>query len=238
MAIPSLQDAISGFFGPAAVIDAVFSSWIANIYLLIVSAAIFVCCLSIMTSTVRLAFGMSRDNQLPFSKTMAKVNPRLHTPIGACIGVAVMAAIPFLQFAGATTIAVAATAMIYISYFLGNIAVMRARAKGWPKTDAPFKLGGWGKIVNALALVWGGAMIVNLMWWTSDAASLRVLTNPTAKQSDYGYGQLVNFHIGFLNSIPLMELIIGVILIVGVIYYATVGKDKEFAMVVPPEEIT
>ena len=238
MAIPSLQVAISEFWTPATVIDAVFTSWIADVYLLIVSAAIFVCCLAIMTSTVRLAFGMSRDNQLPFSKTMAKVNPRLHTPIGACIGVAVLAAIPFLQFAGATVIAVAATAMIYISYFLGNIAVMRARAKGWPKTDAPFKLGGWGKIVNVLALVWGGAMIVNLMWWTNDSASLRVLTNPTAKQSDYGFGQLVNFHIGFLNSIPLMELIIGAIVIVGVIYYAAVGKDKEFAMVVPPEEIT
>ncbi|MEA2520366.1 MAG: hypothetical protein QOI81_12 [Actinomycetota bacterium] len=238
MAIPSLKDAIAGFFGPALIIDAVFTSWVADLYLLIVSAAIFVCCLSIMTSTVRLAFGMARDNQLPLSKPMSKVNPRLHTPIGACIGVAVLAAIPFLQFTGATVIAVAATAMIYISYFLGNIAVMRARAKGWPKTDAPFKLGVWGKVVNVLALLWGGAMIINLMWWTSDSTSLRVLTNPTAKQSDYGFGQLVNFHIGFLNSIPLMELIIGVIVVVGLIYYAAVGKDKEFAAVVPPEEIT
>ena len=34
-----------------------------------------------------------------------------------------------------------------------------------------------------------------------------------------------------------MELIIGVVIIVGAIYYYTVGKNKEFAPVVPPEEI-
>jgi hypothetical protein len=126
--------------------------------------------------------------------------------------------------------------MIYLSYFLGNIAVMRARARGWPRADAPFKLGAWGKVVNVLALLWGGLMILNLGWWTSDSASLRVLTNPKASQSDYGFGQLVDFHIAFLNSIPLMELIIGVVVIAGAIYYITVGKDKEFAAVTPPEE--
>ena len=89
-----------------------------------------------------------------------------------------LAAIPFLQFTGATVIAVAATAMIYLSYLLGNIAVLRARMKGWPRAVAPFKLGSWGKVVNVLALLWGGAMILNLMWWTNDSASLRVLTTP------------------------------------------------------------
>ena len=52
---------------------------------------------------------------------------------------------PFIQFAGAAVIAVGATASIYLSYLLGNIAVMRARTKGWPRTKAPFSLGGWGR---------------------------------------------------------------------------------------------
>ena len=38
-------------------------------------------------------------------------------------------------------IAIAATGMIYLSYFLGNIAIMRARTRGWPRTRAPFRLG-------------------------------------------------------------------------------------------------
>ncbi len=44
--------------------------------------------------------------------------------------------------------------MIYLSYFLGNIVIMRARVRGWPKTTAPFRLGRWGVLVNIVALIW------------------------------------------------------------------------------------
>ena len=106
---------------------------------------------------------MARDNQLPFSATMAKVNPRLHTPVGACIIIGALAAVPYIQFSGPTVIAVGATASIYLSYLLGNLAVMRARTRGWPKTRAPFSLGKWGKVVNVVAILWGVAMLVNFL---------------------------------------------------------------------------
>jgi amino acid transporter len=236
MAIPSFKEAISNFWGPAQIIDANFSSAFATVYLLVVSAAIFVCCMAIMTSTIRLAFGMARDNQLPFAKTLAKVNPKLHTPIGSCVAVALLAAVPFIQFAGATVIAVAATAMIYLSYFLGNSAILRARLRGWPKTKAPFDLRGKGKVINVLALIWGGAMLVNFLWFTGSTNSLRILTNPKANQTDYGNGQLVNFHIDFLNKIPLIELIMVTVVVIGAIYYFTVQRNKPFTPVVPPDE--
>jgi len=47
----------------------------------------------------------------------------LHTPILSCIVVAILAAIPLLKYTGAGIVAIAATAMIYLSYFLGNLAV-------------------------------------------------------------------------------------------------------------------
>src|SRR5207247_1384755 len=149
--------------------------------------AIFVCCMSILTSTIRLAFGMARDDQLPVSKAMARVNPRLHTPVWACVIVGLLSAVPFIQFAGASTLAVGATASIYLSYLLGNLAFMRARTKGWPKTKAPFSLGGWGKLVNIIALVWGAVMMLNFLWpstATSGANSLRIFSNPKASQTD------------------------------------------------------
>jgi hypothetical protein len=114
--------------------------------------------MAIMTSTIRLCFGMARDDQLPISKTLAKVNPRLHTPVWSCVAIGPQSAVPFVQFAGAGIIAVAATAMIYLSYVLGNLAVMRARTRGWPKVDAPFKLGRWGKVLNALGILWGARL--------------------------------------------------------------------------------
>ena len=71
--------------------------------------------------------------------------------------IGLLAAIPFIQFAGAGVIAVGATASIYLSYLLGNLAFRRARIRGWPKTRAPFSLGSWGKVVNLVAILWGAA---------------------------------------------------------------------------------
>jgi amino acid transporter len=239
IAVPNLGKAVTGFFGPQTVIESVLSSALATTYLLVVSAAIFVCCMSILTSTIRLCFGMSRDNQLPGSRFMARVNPRLHTPIGSCIVIGLLSAIPFIQFAGAPIIAVAATASIYFSYLLGNIAVMRARTRGWPRTRAPFSLGGWGKAVNAAALVWGGAMFINFLWpaSTSGANALRIYSNPSPNQTDYyGTGPLVNFHVGFLNDIAIIEQVMLIVLIVGAIYYFAVQRKKPWQPSTPPDE--
>jgi amino acid transporter len=220
MSIPNLKTAIKGAWGPAQIIEANFSTPFATIYLLVVTAAIFVCCLSIMAATIRLCFGMSRDNQLPFSKALSKVAPSLHTPIWSCVAIAILAAIPLIQYSGAGIIAIAATGMIYLSYFLGNIAILRARLNGWPKTPAPFKLGVWGPVVNVVGLLYGGAMLVNFTW-------PRAVSNPTPKQT----GLLLNFHIGFLNGIPILWTVIIVIAVIGVIYYAITGRTKEFAPV-------
>jgi amino acid transporter len=209
--------------GPAQIIEANFSSAFATIYLLVVSAAIFVCCLSILAATIRLCFGMSRDNTLPIAKVLARVSPSLHTPIWTCITIAILAAVPFLQYSGAGIIAIAATGTIYFSYFLGNIIIMRARARGWPRTRAPFRLGRWGMPVNILALIYGGAMIINFAW-------PRAASNPKPNQT----GGLLDFHLSFLNGIPILWTVFIFIVVVGAIYYLITGRKKEFAPVIAP----
>jgi amino acid transporter len=223
MSIPNMGTAVNGAWGPAQIIEANFSAPFATIYLLVVTAAIFVCCLSIMAATIRLCFGMSRDNQLPFSGLLSRVAPSLHTPVGACLAVGILAAVPLIQFSGAGIIAIAATGMIYLSYFLGNTAILRARLKGWPKTDAPFKLGRWGLVVNVVGLLYGGAMLINFAW-------PRPASNPKPNET----GGLLNFHIGFLNGIPILWTVVVVIALIGVIYYAVVGRSKQFPAVVAP----
>ena len=229
VAIPNLHAAITGNGGlgltPANIIEANFSHPFATIYLLVVSAAIFVCCLSILAATIRLTFGMARDNQLPFSKPLAKVSPRLHTPVWTCIAVAVLAAVPFLKYAGVAIIAIAATGMIYLSYFLGNLAIMRARVGGWPKTRAPFRLGRWGIVVNVLGLLYGGAMLVNFAW-------PRAASNPEPRQT----GGLLSLGLSFLNKIPILWTVLVFIVIVGVIYYLVTGRTKQFAAVTAPAD--
>ena len=249
IAVPDMGEAVASFAtGPQQVIEGVMSTFGATLYLLVVVAAIFVCCMSILTSTIRLAFGMARDDQLPFSKTMSRVSPTLHTPIWTCVIVGALAAIPFIQFAGAAVIAVGATASIYFSYLLGNLAFMRARAKGWPKTKAPFSLGGWGKVVNVVAILWGAAMLLNFLTPSpvnsafdpkaEGAAYMRIISNPKPIQTDYYVegDQLVDFKIDFLNKIPVIWTVFSLIAIVGAIYYFAVQKKKPFEAVHPPEE--
>lgn len=192
------------------IITSNFPGWAANLYLFVVFAAIYVCCLAIQTSTIRLAFGMGRDGKLPLAKYYNNVSTTLHTPIGTCIVIGVLAGLPLIYYAGAGTIAIGATGMIYLSYILGNLAILIARFRGWPKEGAPFKLGQWGTIVNILALVWGVAMEINFLWPRNAAVGGQ---NPPLSA-------LPNVTIGGpLGNIPVFEFTLGLILLVGVIYY-------------------
>ena len=220
IAIPDMKKFVAGagavpatVTSPADVLNAVLPGWMANVYLVVVLAAIYVCCLAIQTSTIRLAFGMARDGKLPFARFYNRVSPSLHTPIGACIVIGVLAAVPFLYYAGAGLIAIAATGMIYLSYLLGNLAILIARFRGWPRQSAPFKLGGWGMLVNVLALVWGGSMIVNFLW-------PRPASNPSLSTLPNLPG------LGSLGQLPIFEATVAVIVIVGAIYYLVAQRNK------------
>src|ERR1700716_4046488 len=221
IAIPDMgkyvHDAGAGKIGsPADILTAVLPNWMANLYLLIVLAAIYVCCLAIQTSTIRLAFGMARDGKLPLAKYYNNVHPSLHTPVGTCIVIGVLAGLPLVYYAGAGTIAIGATGMIYLSYILGNIAILQARLKGWPRESAPFKLGGWGVIVNILALIWGIAMEINFLWPRN--ASVGGQHPPLSALPHITIGSPI-------GDIPVFEFTLGLILLVGAIYYVIAQRN-------------
>jgi urea carboxylase system permease len=208
-------------FPLVTIIESNFPGWAANLYLFVVFAAIYVCCLAIQTATIRLAFGMARDGKLPLAKYYNNVQPSLHTPIGTCIVIGVLAGLPLIYYAGAGTIAIGATGMIYLAYILGNIAILIARFRGWPQESTPFKLGGWGTIVNILALVWGIAMEINFLW-------PRVSSNPPLSA-------LPNVTIASpIGDIPVFEFTLGVILLVGLIYYLVAQRKAPQTAAIQP----
>ena len=225
MAIPE-GGSIAQSIGPADIINANFSNGFATVYLLVVAAAIFVCCLAIQTSTIRLAFGMARDNRLPGSRALSKVNPQWHTPMWTCIAIGALAFIPMLQYTGAAIVAIAATGMIYLSYLICNLAVLRARMKGWPRTPAPFSLGKWGIPITIGGILYGGAMLVNIAW-------PRAATNPTPKES----GGLLDFRMAWLNDIPIFWTVVGAVIIVGAVYFFIVQRSKPSFLTAPEGEV-
>jgi len=225
LGIPNMHTAIAQGWGPAQIIDANFGNAFSTVFLLVVSAAIFVCCLAIETATIRLCFGMARDDALPGSRYLSKVKKELHTPIWSCIVIGLLSAIPFIQFAGVAIIAIAATGMIYLSYLIGNLALFRARLRGWPKTKAPFSLGRWGLPLTVGALLYGGGMFVNMLWPRA-ATNPRPATEATA----------LNFHWHWLNSQPVLWSVLGVIVIVGALYFVLVQRNKPAHLQAPEGE--
>ncbi|OXM67644.1 amino acid permease [Amycolatopsis vastitatis] len=140
-------------------------------FLICSAIAITVCCLAVQTAAIRMTWAMARDGRLPFSNAMAKVSPRSKTPV-----------LPALLTGGLTVVVLlinlgnqraffilTSTAIIlfYIPYLMvtGPMLVRRLRG-GWPRPEhGPyFKLGRWGTLVNLVAVVYGAAMTVNLIW--------------------------------------------------------------------------
>ena len=203
-----------------------------DLYLIVILIAVYVCTLAIQGATVRLMFSMGRDRRLPFGGAWARVNSTLRTPANASVAVGVLAAIPFVVTGAGTAIyiAIAATGMIYLSYFLCNIGVLVARQRGWPRKGAWFSLAGWGTIINIAALIWGGLMIVNIGIWTDQGLfggfgnDLRnTWSNPFINTFLKVGGTLLEG----LPAWPIFETTVGTVVIVGAIYYVVAQRGRE-----------
>ena len=132
--------------------------------------AVTVCALAVHTAAIRLAFAMSRDNNLPAASKLAKVNPRFQTPVlpAVIIGILALAilVVNIRQPQIFTVVTSIGIIMIYLAYLGVTVPMLVARLRGkWqPAGDGKFSLGRWGLLVNILAVLWGTAMTVNLLW--------------------------------------------------------------------------
>ena len=204
---------------------------VGELYLVVILIAVYVCTLAIQGATVRLMFSMGRDRRLPLGGAWGQVNSTFKTPANAALAVGVLAAIPFVVTGAGTAIyiAIAATGMIYISYFLCNLGVLVARRRGWPHQGAWFKLGSWGTIINILALVWGGLMVINIAIWTDPnlfgvyGNDLRnTWSNPFINQVIKIGGTLQDK----LPAWPIFETTVGAVIVVGALYYLVAQRGK------------
>ena len=214
-----------------------------DLYLFVILIAVSVCTLAIHGATTRLMFSMGRDGRLPFGGTWGHVNESFKTPTNAAVGVGVLATLPLLVTGAlaAFYLAIAATGAIYISYFLCNWGVLRARRAGWPHQGAWFKLGSWGTALNILALVYGGLMIINIGIWESPifgdfGNELRsIWSNPTINNVIQWNGE----YLTDLPKIPVFEFFIGAVLLFGLLYYFLSGqRGKEDTAAEPADPHT
>ncbi|MFF0162720.1 amino acid permease [Streptomyces sp. NPDC005263] len=175
LAAPSLTDGHLSVDGLSYVLTSSLGDGVGRVLLADVVVAIAVATLAIQTAACRMLFSMARDGRLPFSARLAKVNPRTGMPSAPALVVGVLAAVLLLlNFASPDAfLAIGTTCivMLYLAYAMvtGPLLVRRLRGEfaveGTDETGAKlFSLGRWGVPVNALALLYGLFMTVNLAW--------------------------------------------------------------------------
>ena len=174
-------------------------------------------------------FSMGRDRRMPLGSLWGTVNTTFKTPANAAVAVGVLAAIPFLITGppGAHRRS-ARPGSSTCRYFLCNLGVLVARLRGWPREKAWFNLGGGARIVNILALVWGGVMIINFALW-SDPALFGDFGERPARPDEPVVDRL---HVGsasrsrWLPAIAALRRHRAAVLVAGVVYYAVAVRGR------------
>jgi urea carboxylase system permease len=193
----------------------VLGDTVGKVFLICVAIAITVCCLAVHTATIRMAFAMARDNNLPAGEHLAKVDPVHKTPIIPAVISGLLAVLILVVNIGNDQIFTVITSigiiMIYIAYLLVTGPMLLKRLRGeWPPKDAGqrgfFTLGKLGLPVNLLGVGWGVLMAINLIWPRKDVYNA---TEPFHWYLQYG-----------------AILFIGIVFFGGLAYYWLVQRHK------------
>ncbi len=148
------------------------------VVMFVIVVAFLSCITSLQAAASRLIYSMGRDGFLPASHFLAKFNERRHVPHNALLMAALFPAAVVLfslLLENALTAMVGfGTVGIYMGFQMVVLAALRARIMGW-KPAGKFTLGKWAYPVNIIALAWGVAAVVNILWprptgggWTED----------------------------------------------------------------------
>ncbi|MFJ2235968.1 amino acid permease [Streptomyces sp. NPDC087859] len=175
LAAPSLTDGRLAVDGLSYVLTSSLGDGVGKALLADVVVAIAVATLAIQTAACRMLFSMARDGQLPFAARLARVHPRTGMPTAPALVVGLLAAaLLLLNFASPEAfLAIGTTCivMLYLAYAMVTGPLLVARLRGRFTSEGTderggrlFSLGRWGVPVNALALLYGLFMTVNLAW--------------------------------------------------------------------------
>ncbi|QHM75514.1 Aromatic amino acid transport protein AroP [Mixta theicola] len=140
-----------------AILNEALGSTGATIFIVVAIVAMLSCILSLQAALSRLIFSFSRDRMLPGSEWMAKISKNSvpdNAMLVSCLLPVVICVWVYFQPDNLSRITAFAVIGIYISFQMVVLAALRQRLKGW-KPAGEWTVGGWGMLVNFLALAYG-----------------------------------------------------------------------------------
>jgi amino acid transporter len=181
IAIPDLAKTAASPVPLAYIVTYWMGAFWTKVFLIIVVFSIFALDVVGLAATGRLIFSFARDNILPFSPFLRKVNPQTQTPIRA-LATASALGLVFVAWGYISSVSgkgidaffllVTATATLpFIVYFLTVLAYVLRRHR-MDKLPEAFDLGAWASPVMYAALVWTiivlALLILPQAFWSAD----------------------------------------------------------------------
>jgi amino acid transporter len=159
----------------------VLGSGLGAVFLADVVFAVFVCALAVHAGTVRLVFAMARDNNLPMAHALSHVPEQTQTPLLPVVLIGGLAAALLIVNIDLPhvieTLCSVAIVWVNLAYLLVTFPMLIARLRRRRRSVSPrvevddvttdggwFSMGRLGLPVNAVAVVWGLFVIVNISW--------------------------------------------------------------------------
>jgi len=223
MDVKNIHDPNIPLLGLPYILKQALGSTVGKIFLVDSAIAITVCTLAVMTSCIRLLFSMARDGRQPFGTHIARVSGHRKVPIIPALVVGFLSLCLIAINIGNQSAFIALTSVAIVMFYLaylgvtGGMLIRRFRGT-WPKPDhGPyFSLGKWGLPVNIIAVIYGAVVALNIAWPRSGVYDALAGTKDANGHVIPGhwYWQYIAF------------LFIGLVVIVGAIYYFAVYNRK------------
>ncbi|MGZ4556157.1 MAG: APC family permease [Mycobacteriaceae bacterium] len=125
--------------------------------------AMFSCLLANVTVATRTSYSLARDNMLPFSKVLARVNPTTRTPVASVIAVGIVAiGVNFLSSGVAVEVTGMVSVVLYLTYGSTLISALVGAARN-RIPDAPSEYFNIGRALRPLCIigiVWSAVVVV------------------------------------------------------------------------------
>lgn len=159
LASPNLMNIVNGQIADPipAILNEALGETGATVFIIIAVIAMLSCILSLQAALSRLIFSFSRDQMLPGSAWMSKLSKNSvpdNAMIVSCLLPVLICVWVYFQPDNLARITAFAVIGIYISFQMVVLAALRQRLKGW-KPAGEWSVGGWGMLVNILALAYG-----------------------------------------------------------------------------------
>lgn len=140
---------------------------LANLIAVIIGVAMWLCGVASVTSMGRMWYAFARDDGMPGSHWLKRVSGTHQTPYVAIVVTAALSVLICVYAAAFVVVTSISTICLYLAYgipiWLNARNRRRGRGEFMTRALAPWSLGRWSRLINAVALLWIAIITVVFM---------------------------------------------------------------------------